>query len=263
MSIGICDLNTSKARTSGFAFVCCVTLGACSEGASPFSASKSGSDVANAAQTSPAIPKSTQTTMARGSIKLPAPKGYCIDDTSVQSGLNGSSAMLSTCSSLDGKGSGSDAAVMSVNISPRSGNGASNPTTQNLTQAVAPRAVLQQSQQGNLALVKVASGGNEVFSPADPVHWRGATLLDTRLVTLALFAPKGSELTSNKGAALLTSLARGISATRGSLLGLNTNATPSDAKAQLEDVSNISAPDTVDPAKKGTGGFIARLLNRS
>ncbi|MEP5154372.1 hypothetical protein [Planktotalea sp.] len=261
MSIGICDLNTSKARISGFALVCCVALSACSDGEGLSFAPKVSSEAANAAQTSPAIPKTTQTTFARGSIKLKAPKGYCIDETSIQNGLNGSSAMLSTCTALDGKGSGTDAAVMSVSISPRGGATATNPRPQDLAQAVTPHKVLQQTQQGNLALIKVATGGDEAFGPADPTHWRGATMLDTRLVLFGLFAPEGSELTGNKGATLLTSLARGLSATRGSLLGLNTSQTDEDDQPKA--VREIAGPDTVDTAKKGTGGFIARLLNRS
>lgn len=261
MSIGIFDLNTGKARASGFALVCCVTLGACSEGTGLSLASKSGSKPANAVQTSPAIPNSTKTTLARGSIKLKAPKGYCIDDTSVQNGLNGSSVMLSTCSSLDGKGSGADAAVMSVNVSPRRGADAINPTNEDLAKSVAPRKILRQMQKGNLALVKVATGGDEVFGPADPVHWRAATMLDTRLVLFGLFAPAGSDLTSDKGAALLTSLASGLSATRGSLLGLTSGQNTS--KPQPEVAPEPTTPDTVESEKKATTGFIARLLNRS
>jgi hypothetical protein len=116
-------------------------------------------------------------------------------------------------------------------------------------------------------LAQLATGGDEVLAPADPIHWRGATELDTRLVLLSLFAPKGSDLTGEKGADLLVALARGISATRGSLLGFGRDARErKDANlenTQLKDVSENSTTNTVDSEKKGGQGIIARLLNRS
>lgn len=268
MSIGICDLSYRKARTLGFALVGSVTLGACSDSSGAgFSFAPRSSEPSESVQKGPIVPKTTRTTLARGTVTLKAPKGYCIDETSISNGLQGSSAMLAKCTALDGMGAGQDAAVMTVSVSPRRGDAAGNPSTNDLAQAAAPRSVLQLKQKGNLALVQVGSGGKDVFSRADPVHWRGATSLDTRLVLLGLFAPEGSELTSDKGATLLASLARGISATRGSLLGLNRQ-TPNPkiaapAETQPKDASNIPATDTVEPDKKGALGFIGRLLNRS
>lgn len=268
MSIGICDLNIGKARRLGFALVCSASLSACvGNSGAGFSFAPKSAVSSEAVQTSPATPKTTRTTLARGSITLKAPKGYCIDETSISNGLQGSSAMLAACTSLDGKGAGMEAAVMTVSISPRRGEGAAAPSTNDLAQAAAPRSILQLKQKGTLALVKVGSGGNEVFSPADPVHWRGATSLDTRLVLLGLFAPEGSELTSDKGATLLASLARGISAKRGSLLGAAKRETEAEVETATETqpkaASISNAPDTVEAKKKGASGFIARLLNRS
>ncbi len=268
MSIGICDLNTSKARVLGFALLCSASLSACnSTGGAGFSfAQKGDAPVANAANSDPVVPNTSKTTLARGSVTLKAPKGFCIDQTSVSNGLQGSSAMLAECSALDGKGA-RDGAVMSVSISPRRGEQISAPSTDDLSKAAAPRKILQRTQKGDLALVQIASGGNDVFSPAAPVHWRGATLLDTRLVLLGLFAAEGSDLTGNKGAALLASLARGISAKRGTLLGA---ITPTQGKNTLDanstqpkSVPENATPDTVEADKKAGKGFIARLLNRS
>ena len=268
MSIGICDLSASKAPRLGLALVCCASLGACvNGGGGGFSFAPKSDATGEGAQSGPIVPKTTTTTLARGTITLKAPKGYCIDETTVNNGLQGSSAMLAQCSSLDGKGAGAGAAVMSVSISPRRGEQALAPTSAHLAQAAEPRKDLQQTQKGNLAMVQIATGGDEVFSPADPVHWRGATQLDTRLVILGLYAPLGSDLVKGNGASLLASLARGISVKRGALLGLK-NTAPQGEDVETTDnqpqvASEISTPDTVEPVKKGAGGLIARLLNRS
>ncbi|MGH1576673.1 hypothetical protein [Planktotalea sp.] len=268
MSIGICDLNMSKARVLGFALLCSASLSACNRnGGEGFSFAPKKADARTGSEEGPVVPKTTETTLARGSVTLKAPKGYCIDETSVTNGLQGSSAMLAKCSSLDGIGAGSDAAVMSVSISPRRGNDAIAPTPTDLAKAAEPRRILQLKEKGKLALVQIGSGGDEVFSAADPVHWRGATMLDTRLVLLGAFAPKGSVLTSNKGADLLASLARGISATRGSLLGRASAPANPDGEAgqanQPKDDPSTPAPESVESEKKGASGLIARLLNRS
>ena len=266
MSIGISDLNIRQSGKFGLALVCCVSLSACVGGEGFSFAANGGSKSENSA-TSAAVAKTTQTTLARGAVKLKAPKGYCIDESSVSNGLLGSAAMLARCSSLDGKGAGAGTAVMSVQVSARRGTDAAAPTAQDLANAAAPNDVLKTMQKGDLALVKLASGGDSVFSPADPKHWRGATVLDTRLVLLGLFAPEGSDLTSDKGADLLASLARGLSATPARLLGLlNTpaqNDDVADEQNQPEAVQNASTTDTVDQEKKGGRGLIARLLNRS
>ena len=266
MSIGICDLNKRQARNVGLVLLCCASLSACvsDEG---FSFAPKSDAAPEDAQTRVAVSKSTQVTLARGAVTLVAPKGFCIDETSVSSGLRGSSAILAKCSSLDGKGAGDDTAVMSAQISARRGSAAAAPTGQDLINAALPRRTLQSKQKGNLALVQIATNGDNVFSAADPIHWRAATELDTRLVLLGLFAPKGSEITSDQGADLLTALARGISATRGSLLGLAPAASNGSSEPKTEtqpkDVSENSTTETVEPVKKGGQGFIARLLNRS
>lgn len=264
MSIGICDLTASKTQKLGFAVLVSATLSACVDGEGMSFAQKGDTEGEPSAVV---VPKTTQTTLARGAVTLKAPKGFCIDATSVSNGLHGSSALLAKCSSLDGKGAGPGAAVMSVQISPRRTGDAAAPTGQDLVTAALPRRALQTKQKGTLALVQLETGGDEVFSLADPIHWRGATELDTRLVLLALFAPAGSELTSDKGAELLTSFARGLSATRGTLLGLGRKTSEEEGaeaeNSQPMDVQEVSATETVEPEKKGGQGLIARLLNRS
>lgn len=267
MNIGICDLNKRQARKLGLALLCSASLSACVDGANGRSFAPKDTAQTKGAKEGTIVAKSTRATLARGSFIVTAPEGYCIDESSINNRLQSGSLMLAKCSSLDGKGAGADTTVMSLQISNRRGARAVAPTTTDLAQASAPRRVLQQKQKGALALIQVATGGDEVFSVADPVHWRGSTLLDQRLVLLGLFAPKGSSMTSDAGADLLTKLTKGLSATRGSILGNNSNtpATPVEGSPieQLGIVSKIPAPNTVEPEKKGARGLIGRLLNRS
>ena len=264
MSTGISDLNLRQARKLGLALVCLFSVSACAGGEGFSFASR---QAVEGAPSGVVVPKTTSTTLARGAVKLKAPKGYCIDETSVSNGLQGSSALLAKCSSLDGKGAGTDTAVMSVQVSPRRAENLPPLTPQDLVLAVAPNKILQSKQKGALSLVQVATGGDELFTPADPVHWRGATVLDTRLILFGLFVPEGSALKGDAGADLLTSLARGVSTTRGNLLGLGRKQPKEEAakspESPVKDAKKSAAPDTVEPEKKAQNGFIARLLNRS
>ena len=274
MSIGICDLRMKQARLTGLSLLCCVSLSACVDGANGFSFAPK-IDSADAS-TGLVIPKTTSTTLARGAVKVTSPKGYCIDKSSIKNGLQGSSALLAACSALDGKGAGNATAVMSLQISARRGNDAAKPTAIDLAKAAQPRRVVKSVQKGDLALVQIASGGDDALEPADPVHWRGATALDTRLVLLGLFAPEGSKLASDDGADLLAALARGLSATRVPLLGRSdaqqdsqseeTSGDTADQSTdtdQPKDVASDAAADRVEQEEKDGAGFIARLLNGS
>lgn len=266
MNTGTSDRAARPVRLSGGALVlCCLLAGCNTSGGQGFSFASAGGT--GDAQTGPVVPKSTQTSLARGAVTLKAPRGYCIDDTSVSNGLQGSSALLAKCSALDGKAAGPDAAVMTVSISPRRGAGAGAPSADDLADAVAPHQVLSRAMRGELALVQVASGADAAFAPADPVHWRGATELDTRLVLLGLFAPEGSAMRGAKGGDMLATLARGISATRGTLFSraapAGMDADGSKQETQPEGVSNTEATDTVEPEKKGLRKLIGGLLNRS
>lgn len=223
------------------------------------------------AQIGPAIPKAKSTQLAQGDVTVKAPDGYCVDETSVVSNLAGSSVILGKCSALDGKGASAEtSAIMTVSVSPRRDATSSAPTPEDLAQSVAPASVLSSQQTGALSLVHVANGGDDIFAPADPKHWRGATMLDTRLVLLGLYAPKGAPMAENAGAALMTQLARGISATRGGLLGLGGRNRTARDSPQKTDIGADSA-DAI--ANEGTGSkqapenlpkrLFGRLFNRS
>ena len=248
----------------------CGALAGCNA-AQGFSFAAAGKDdAAQGTQIGAAIPKLASAELARGAVNVTAPKGYCIDQTSIVSGLGGSSATLAPCSALDGKGASREmSAVMTVSVSPRRPSPAPAPTSADLAAAVAPAEVLSAQTKGQLALVHVATGGDALFQPADPKHWRAATSLDSRLVLLSLYAPADAPLAADAGAALLSQLARGIKATRsGGLLGLRAPAPEAqdgqDALATQETLAPAGTqPEAEAAQQKGLKRVFGRLFNRS
>lgn len=245
-------------------------LAGCMGGGEGFSFASADSDPVGD-QIGPVIPKSTSTQLARGAVTVKAPKGYCIDDSSVSTGLTGSTATLAKCTALDGRGAAPDrSAVMTVAVSNRRPAPQAAPTADDLAAASAPLEVLAKRQQGTLSMVQLASGGDRVFAPADPKHWRGVTTLDTRLILLAVYAPAGAVMAGDQGADLMRQLARGISATRGGFLS-RSNAPQADEIAPEESAADARTTKAVsetqspgDPsAEKGLGRVFGRLFNRS
>ncbi|MEM9579870.1 MAG: hypothetical protein AAF891_04225 [Pseudomonadota bacterium] len=258
-------ISRSRLSLPVVAALSCLALTGCVAGGFSFA---SGEGEITGVQIGPVVAKSKETKLAQGAVTVKAPKNYCIDDASVTNGLTGSSVRIAKCTALDGKGgAAATSAVMTVRVSPRRTAEAPVPTTDDLAAAVAPAEILASQQKGSLALVHVASGGDDAFKPADPRHWRGATALDTRLVLLSLYAPKGAPMAGGKGADLLTSLARGISVTRGGFLGLT--AQPDDASKAADDEAGAATPPLDealpenDVGKKGLAKALGRLFNRS
>lgn len=265
MNTGISKpINTATRR--GLLPIAAFALSGCLGGGEGLSFAPTNTDTTTS---SPTVPHSQKTALARGGVTVKAPNGYCIDDTSVRNGLVNSSALIATCTSLKGKGSGLDSAVMTVNVSARRPSESQAPDADTLAQAIGPDRALSRSQKGTLALVNVKDGGDDMFAPADARHWRGATTLDTRLVLLGLYAPEGSALAGSGGSALMVKLAKGISATKGSFLGRalsqdqNTQepSTQPDSSAQTE--TAVEEAGGKEIPKKGVRGLIGRLFKQS
>jgi len=117
----------------------CGALAGCNA-AQGFSFAAAGKDdAAQGTQIGAAIPKLASAELARGAVNVTAPKGYCIDQTSIVSGLGGSSATLAPCSALDGKGASREmSAVMTVSVSPRRPSPAPAPTSADLAGLALP-----------------------------------------------------------------------------------------------------------------------------
>ena len=221
---------------------------------------------AAAAKTSAAVPHTRSAPLSRD-ITLKAPKGYCIDTGSVRSGLNGSSAMIATCTALSGKPAGASAALMTVSLSPPRPSDAPAVTHHDLRRA-ADGTVLQSTQNGTLALARIKAK-SPAISGADTTYWRGATTLNSRLVLMSLYPAEQSALNGDAGAATLTSLAKGLSAKNEGLLGQLRKTAPVDrAEGELQNnastvLESRSQAETASEPKKPRSSIIGRIFNRS
>lgn len=148
--------------------------------------------------------------LASSDLVVQAPEGYCVDTTSVQETASGegSFVMLADCGVLMGqRAHQKDPVVMTVAIAaPRPG--MDTPTAQEVSRSFASSSVVAMRDTPNLALVGLATGGNTAVRGADARYWRGAMRLRDRLVSIALYAPKGSAYTEAPGASLLGDVAR-------------------------------------------------------
>ncbi len=68
------------------------------------------------------------------------------------------------------------------------------------------------TREGGLTAVHLAGGGAEVLDDGDPKYWRGAFVQGGRMVGLALYAPLGSPLAGDGGAAMLRAVRDRIAA---------------------------------------------------
>jgi len=159
---------------------------------------------------------------------------------------------------------------MTVRVSARREAELGTPSADDLASAVAPAEVLEKRKTGAVSMIQVASGGDDVFGPADPKHWRGVTTLDNRLVLMGLYAPKGAPMAGAQGQELMKQLASGISVTRGRLLGLMSGTASGDNPQEASEngvQTTQGAPDAetlgADEEKNNLRGVFGRLFNRS
>jgi hypothetical protein len=200
-------------RTMMLASVCALTgwvLTGCS--AIPetgFSFASSGEQGAGASGTS-STARHSQASFAKGNVTLVAPRGYCIDSTTLRQEADGGFALLPRCSFLQGSSwfGRNKAAVITATIGTT--NAATAPSTADLARTAEGAKLLYYDDKGLLPLVRLQWQGHSVTgsSGASADHWRGAFVLNDHLVVLALYAPEGSELLGRPGADLLTEMTR-------------------------------------------------------
>ena len=186
--------------------------------------------------------------LARGAIVVKGPEGYCIEPSSL-SRKQGGFALLASCRIMTG-GKGGNAvtpALLTVSVGPAlSGLGA--PNAADLAQALSEMQVIAASDVDGMALVQLGRGGDSIFDDGDPVHWRGALVVNSRLVGLAAYGPNGGEIAKAKGAALLTALAKSIR-----------NASPERTATRTKRAS-VSDTNAGKP-RKGLRGALQSLFN--
>ncbi|MFB9151429.1 hypothetical protein ACFFU4_16880 [Roseovarius ramblicola] len=199
-------------------------------------------------------PPLTEATLGPGPVRVSAPRGYCIDKSSLrQLAGGGGFALLAPCAQLTATpGIAAAPALMTVSVMPQRRDAAP-PDAEALAAAIAPAPVGAQGQAAGFVYAQVMQGGEAVLPGGDPRHWRGTRAVGEHLASLALYAPEGSPLAGREGRLLIGDLAAGLSAQPATA---DADAA-SDASAQDHEEAEAKAPDS--PQR----GFFARLFPRS
>lgn len=146
----------------------------------------------------------TELPLYGGNLVIGAPKGYCLDGSSLRRGAGGSFVLIASCETLSGQpGHVVAPAVMTVSASPRR-LGAEQPEATDIAATMAPVKVLASEDGDGISLVRFATGGDALLPEGDPRYWRAAMLINGHVVSLAAYTPQGS---GNTGYALILALA--------------------------------------------------------
>lgn len=152
--------------------------------------------------------KLSEVRMARGTIIVAAPQGYCFDRRSLKRLGQRGFAVMARCDTLGVRGffNAHDLAIITVTTAPQS------PDTPALSLSAleatgngAP--VLSRENRDGLLLVRFGDGP-QPFEGVSPTQWRGAFQVNGQLVGLGLYAPEGSDALTVGGASILADLTR-------------------------------------------------------
>lgn len=178
--------------------------------------------------------------LAGGDIVVAGPDGYCVDPTTLQNRSQRGFAIIASCNILSAGRLGAPVAPMlvSVTIGPR-GDQTDLPKPSQIA-AAAGAPLLGAETSDEFVVAHLATGGEGYLSGGDMRHWRGAFVLNGRIVGLALYAPKGSALAASSG---------------GDMLGR--------VKTRIAVQSGAGAAPIATAAKKpAEGSLLGRLFNR-
>ncbi len=142
--------------------------------------------------------------LAGGDVVVVAPQGYCIQRETLRSGATGGFALLASCETLTGYISGYDVepAVMTIAAVPRHSE-APEPDAEEIAASLGDRKLLRRIHGDGLTIVQVEAP--EGLTPEDdPRHWRAMMVLNGKMVGLAVYGPKGSAVTGEKGLTMLS-----------------------------------------------------------
>lgn len=139
--------------------------------------------------------------MSGGAIMLVPPSGFCIDRASIDKDF----ALLAHCEALGGPVTDPNAplGVISVSMLPVAPDGPL-PTITEIARAAALNEISDASE-GPAQLVFHARGPAPQEGLSER-HWRGAMLLNDRMVGVAFYEPAGARATDRAGRAVVTSL---------------------------------------------------------
>ncbi|MFW2544567.1 dihydroxy-acid dehydratase [Primorskyibacter sp. 2E107] len=188
----------------------------------------------------------TRAVLADGTVTVSGPEGYCIDPRTLSRGAARNFALIASCQALSEGASGFwvEPVLVTVTVG-RAGAGSDLPSAEGFAQTEGAR-LLASGTTGGLLTANLDRGGEDRLDGGDPRHWRGAFVLNGRLVMLALYAPQGSEYAAARGGRMLSQVKDQITA----LSAARTDPV----------VPQAPAAAATQPPKK-PGGLFGRLFN--
>ena len=188
-----------------------------------------------------AVPIAREARLGAGTVIVIPPVGYCLDRSSITDRPSGGFALIASCESLTGRmGSVAvDPAVITVTVS-GPGENRDQPQAARLAQALPEGTALNEINGDGLTVVHVEGrAGALPGARGDARHWRGAMVVNDRLVGLALYSAEGSNLAGADGERMLVTLAELIRENSPFLPG---NPGPDNASAAPQPAGDTAEP---------------------
>lgn len=147
-----------------------------------------------------------QATMARGTVSVVPPQGYCIDNRA----LGQRFALMARCDVISGEGlAAAPLSVITVSLSPAP-EGAALPTPATTAAALGLSDVQNTSQRRTSVIFR--ANGPAPSQALDGRHWRGTALVGGQIMGVALYGPAGRPPIGREGRAILSDLIAGTKA---------------------------------------------------
>jgi hypothetical protein len=220
-------------------------LGGCVDGLLPF-----GAGGPTAGEAGRAVPVARQARLGAGAVIVAPPRGYCIDKSSIRNRGDAAFALIASCESLTGRMGGVlvEPAVITVSVSGARA-GRDQPEAALLARALPEGAPLRETNGDGLTVVQVeGDSGALPGARGDVRHWRGAMVLNDRLVGLAVYGADGSDVAGTAGERLLVAMAEQIRE-------------KSPMRLPRADAATAAQPATEEPrAPRPLGGLLQRLF---
>lgn len=174
-------------------------------------------------------PTSSRAEVLDGALTLAAPRGYCVDPTSRNEGIDGTFVLWGNCAAISGNASAphpEQMALLSATVGPPSGGAleASFDGFEAFFRSGAGRAALARSGQGEdvsidaveraegLLLLKITDRSAPGVAPVEPTYWRAITDLGGHVGALSVLPMRGAPLDDSAQVALLRSFEQTIRA---------------------------------------------------
>ncbi|MHA6346635.1 dihydroxy-acid dehydratase [Roseivivax sp. CAU 1761] len=159
------------------------------------------------------LPPIRRAALAGGEVVVAGPDGYCIDPVTLKGTAREGVVILASCRILSGGRTGPEVAPALITVTVGAREPAPVLPDPPTLAGIAGAPLASGETRGGFSLAQISEGGGRFFEGSDGRYWRGAFVLRSRLVALALYAPAGSPLAAGRrGAELLDQVQRAIRA---------------------------------------------------